>query len=121
MYILIKDNKMLIIQYKNKVNYSLNKLYTTHFSQKMKIKENIIENITINAEGRIENKYIVIVKINNRLDLDNNIGIIKIIIDHLSRSGYLVDDSPKFFKQINLIRDETLEKNTMTILIENII
>jgi Holliday junction resolvase RusA-like endonuclease len=91
---------------------SLNQLYTMHWGRKALKKESLINSLTLSGTP-ILGRYTVLLRVNNRLDLDNNVGMIKIILDYLRRNVYLTDDSPKFMVELSIVHDAVLPRNFM--------
>lgn len=65
-------------------------------------------------------KYRLELSVNSRHDPSNTITIIKIFEDTLKELGYIIDDSPKYCKEIILRPDENLPKKSFKLLLEKI-
>lgn len=107
---------MISVQYTGPV-VGLNQLYTMHWGRKKKAVDSIIAGLVIAGES-IKNSYTVTLRANTRLDLDNNVGTLKIILDHLRRSDYLTDDSPSYFVGLTIKVDKTLPKQSLFVEIQ---
>ena len=60
--------------------------------------------------------FCVSVKFNSRLDTENVIGGLKILVDTM-KGVYIEDDTKKYYKGVSIEPDETLDKNTYVITI----
>lgn len=81
-------------------------------------KEQIINDLTIHHSGKKIKSYTVTVAYHSRLDCDNVTAITKLVVDHLrTDKGLLIDDSPKYFKGLNITYNPDLKKDTYIITI----
>lgn len=60
-------------------------------------------------------EYEITLEVNNRKDIDNNIPIIKFFNDSLKKGGFIQDDSTKYWKDLHITFNPTLQKNTCII------
>ena len=95
------------------VDLSLNKWYANrHWSFRNKEKEfwaNLFLKLLPKRTKKID-KYIITMYFNSRLDASNTVPMIKILEDTMKKAHYIVDDSKKFCKGIQIYPDETLGK-----------
>jgi len=56
-----------------------------------------------------------------RYDIDNCIMASKFTMDALKKSGFIKDDSLKYFKRLTIKQDTTLPKNTSKIIIRHLV
>ena len=62
--------------------------------------------------------YRIKASFNNRLDLDNNVMMVKFFNDALKQSGWIKDDNPNYFTSLKMVVDKRLKKNTAKIVLE---
>jgi hypothetical protein len=95
------------------VDLSLNKWYANrHWSFRNKEKEfwaNLFLKLLPKRTKKID-KYIITMYFNSRLDASNTVPMIKILEDTMKKAHYIVDDSKKFCKGIQIYPDESLGK-----------
>jgi hypothetical protein len=95
------------------VDLSLNKWYANrHFSYRIKEKEfwsNLFIKLLPKHSKKID-KYIITLHFNSRLDASNTVPMIKIFEDVMKKNHYIVDDSKKFCKGIEIYPDESMGK-----------
>jgi hypothetical protein len=95
------------------IDLSLNKWYANrHFSFRIKEKEfwsNLFLRLLPKQFKKID-KYIITLHFNSRLDVSNTIPMIKIFEDTMKKNHYIVDDSKKFCKGIEIYPDESMGK-----------
>lgn len=95
------------------VDLSLNKWYANrHFSYRIKEKEfwsNLFIKLLPKSSKKID-KYIITLHFNSRLDASNTVPMIKIFEDVMKKNHYIVDDSKKFCKGIEIYPDESMGK-----------
>ena len=98
---------------------SLNEIYSgAHWTKRATLKKNwrLIFSQMLNEYDKVEiNQYGLICRFNNRLDLDNNIMMVKFLNDTLKEQGWINDDSPKYFTTLKMYIDKDLPKNTAEI------
>ena len=100
--------------YKFKVDgsVSINKIYSTpHWAVRSKLKKEWREMFSAMLQEYDKpdvDKYRVRALFNNRLDLDNNVMMIKFFNDALKQEGWIVDDSPKYFVSLKMLIDKDL-------------
>lgn len=102
------------------VDLSLNKWYANrHWSFRNKEKEfwkNFFIKITPRKMKLID-QYFIVMSFNSRLDASNTIPMIKIYEDTLKEYDYIIDDSRKFCKGLQILTDDSLDKKTYIITI----
>lgn len=95
------------------VDLSLNKWYANrHWSFRNKEKEfwaNLFLKLLPKRTKKID-KYVITMYFNSRLDASNTVPMIKILEDTMKKAHYIVDDSKKFCKGIQIYPDESLGK-----------
>lgn len=95
------------------VDLSLNKWYANrHWSFRNKEKEfwtNLFLNLLPKRSKKID-KYIITLRFNSRLDASNTMPMIKIFEDSMKKNHYIIDDSKKYCKGIEIYPDETMGK-----------
>lgn len=103
---------------------SLNQWYSSkHWTVRQKQKEKwsgIFKKVLDDNKPESMQEYNITLKVNSRHDPSNTITMIKIFEDTLKKLGYIVDDSPKYCKSITIEPDETLEKPSFKIILEDI-
>ena len=65
-------------------------------------------------------EYRIELHVNSRHDPSNTITVIKLFEDSLKSLGYIVDDSPKYCKEIVIKPNQDLEKPSFKIVLESI-
>lgn len=95
------------------IDLSLNKWYANrHFSFRIKEKEfwsNLFMKLLPKRIKKID-KYIITLHFNSRLDASNTIPMVKICEDTMKKNHYIIDDSKKFCKGIEIYPDESMGK-----------
>ena len=95
------------------VDLSLNKWYANrHWSFRNKEKEfwaNLFLKLLPKRTKKID-KYIITLYFNSRLDASNTVPMIKILEDTMKKAHYIIDDSKKFCKGIQIYPDDNLGK-----------
>jgi len=112
-------NKVTTIIYDGP-SLSLNSFYVGgHFSNRLRVKNKfkaIFQEIFKNDKDiRFMKKFYLSMKFNNRIDTDNQSGLIKVFVDTLKEDGYIEDDNKAFFKGMSIFYNPELEKNTVQI------
>jgi hypothetical protein len=105
----------IIIKWRIKKNVSTNDFYKKHWSGRKKMKDSIIFNLEKYDTIKISGEYEVYVRVNNRLDVDNNSAAIKVIIDHIKELKWIKDDNPKNFKKLTIESTDKIERNLMIV------
>jgi len=94
---------------------SLNALYAgKHWTFRKKIKDEykkIVEKELANYDHNTYRHMSISVRYNSRLDVDNNVLVSKFVADTLVANKWILDDSPKYYKSLRIVFDETVEKN----------
>ncbi len=102
------------------VDLSLNKWYANrHFSYRIKEKEfwtTLFLKLLPKRTKKID-KYMITLYFNSRLDASNTIPMIKIAEDTMKKNHYIVDDSKKFCKGIQIYPDETMGKKNYKLIV----
>ena len=95
---------------------SINKIYSApHWTVRSKLKAKwrlLFEDMLKAYDTPSIDTYGITCYFNNRLDLDNNAMMVKFFNDALRSSGWIIDDSPKYFTSLKMVVDKTLEKNS---------
>lgn len=95
---------------------SLNSFYAgSHWTKRKKAKDAALETIKSQLgfnKGAPYNSFTVFCRVRYRYDLDNSIIAIKFTSDALKALGWIVDDSPKYFRQIVLVWSEDIPKDS---------
>lgn len=103
---------------------SLNAFYSSkHWIFRKKAKDEWVGAVTsqLDKYDLIEfDKVSVTILSNYRYDIDNCIMASKFTMDALKRTGFIQDDSLKYFKKLTIKQDTTLEKNTAKIIIREL-
>lgn len=55
------------------------------------------------------------IRYNSRMDIDNGILVSKFLADTLVSEGIVKDDSPKYYDQVKITYDKSIEKNTYVV------
>ena len=111
-----RGEKVTSMLYEGK-SLSLNSFYVGgHFSRRTRIKKEFkgyFKELFERTEGLVfMNKFFLIMYCNNRLDVDNNVGLEKIFMDTLRENGYIKDDNKKHFKGLFIFVDGNLPSNS---------
>jgi len=95
---------------------SLNKLYAgRHWSYRVKEKESYyrhIESSLSKYDKWSTERFAIYLSRNHRSDLDNSIVAVKFLADYLRYNGYVVDDTPRYFTELRIVDEKSIEKNT---------
>lgn len=95
------------------VDLSLNKWYANrHWSFRNKEKEfwaSLFLKLLPKRTKKVD-KYMVTLYFNSRLDASNTIPMVKILEDTMKKAHYIIDDSKKFCKGIEIYPDESMGK-----------
>lgn len=96
---------------------SLNKLYSgMHWTKRKKLADSWhhkfkegLKHYDIVQYSKLD----LVLKVNNKLDLDNCSVIVKLCVDTVKQLGFIKDDTPKYFKKMTIVSDkEELKYNT---------
>jgi len=95
---------------------SLNMIYAgKHWTYRKKKKDEYKE-ICIGELSKIDaftcEAFRMVISYNSRLDIDNGILVSKFLADTLVSQGIVPDDSPKYYDQVTIKYDKSLEKNS---------
>lgn len=95
------------------IDLSLNKWYANrHWSFRKKEKDfwsSLFLKLLPKRTKTID-KYIISLVFNSRLDASNTVPMIKILEDTMKKNNYIIDDSKKFCKGIEIYVDESMGK-----------
>lgn len=98
---------------------SLNSFYAgSHWTKRKKAKDEALERIKAQLGYNKEEPYhsfSIVANVRYRYDLDNSIIAIKFTCDALKTLGWVIDDSPKHFREAVLVWDPSLTQNTAEI------
>jgi len=100
---------------------SLNSFYAgSHWTKRKKAKDAIFEEIKqqlgINKAAAY-NSFRVVANVRYRYDLDNSIIAVKFTSDALKTLGWVIDDSPKYFRSCLLVWTEQIPRDKAQITI----
>lgn len=95
---------------------SLNMIYAgKHWTYRKKKKDEYKE-ICITELSKLDaftcEAFRMAIRYNSRLDIDNGILVSKFLADTLVSQGIVPDDSPKYYDQVTIKYDKSLEKNS---------
>jgi hypothetical protein len=95
---------------------SLNMIYAgKHWTYRKKKKDEYKE-ICIRELSKLDaftcEAFRMAIRYNSRLDIDNGILVSKFLADTLVSQGIVPDDSPKYYDQVTIKYDKSLEKNS---------
>lgn len=102
---------------------SINKIYSSpHWTVRSKLKKKWRDMFALmlkeyDKPDKVDN-YRVRASFNNRLDLDNNVMMVKFFNDALKQEGWIADDNPNYFTTLKMSVDKRLKKNTAKIVLE---
>lgn len=108
------------ITYKGKNWLSRNVVDSIHWTKRKKIKELFWLELDLKPLGEPMTEFKVKVRYNSRFDVDNVTGGLKMLIDDCKHKGIIIDDNPKYFKNLNIQYDAKLPKNTYQVIISPI-
>lgn len=95
---------------------SLNSFYAgSHWTKRKKAKDAALETIKSQLEsnkGLPYNSFAIVARVRYRYDLDNSIIAVKFTSDALKTLGWIIDDSPKYFRQLVLVWSRDIPKDT---------
>ena len=100
---------------------SLNSFYAgSHWTKRKRAKDATLQEIKEQLgpnTGAPYNSFRLVAYVRYRYDLDNSIIAVKFTSDALKALGYIIDDSPKYFRHLLLVWKESLPANTAQIII----
>lgn len=95
---------------------SLNSFYAgSHWTKRKKAKDAALQKIKLQLEnnpGAPYNSFAIVARVRYRYDLDNSIIAVKFTSDALKTLGWIIDDSPKYFRQLVLVWSRDIPKDT---------
>jgi hypothetical protein len=96
---------------------SLNKFYSaghwsTRHNAKGKFKNKFAPIIAPAIDKYFFDEYFMVIFYNSNLDVDNVIGMEKVLVDEL-KGQVVVNDSKRYYKGLVILYDKTLPKNTI--------
>lgn len=101
---------------------SLNTLYSgKHWTYRKKVKDEYKKEIISALDGydRYHAEYIRIsIAYNSRLDVDNCVLVSKFVADTLVDLGYIIDDSPRYYRELRIKFDQEITRNFCKVEIE---
>jgi hypothetical protein len=101
---------------------SLNSFYAgSHWTKRKKAKDAALEEIKSQLgfnENASYHSFRITAYVRYRYDLDNSIIAVKFCSDALKALGWIKDDSPKHFRYLLLVWQESIPTNTAKIAIE---
>ena len=56
-------------------------------------------------------EHALLLEYNSKIDLSNIAAVVKMIKDIMKKRQWIIDDSPKYFKSLNVFNNKKLEKN----------
>ena len=100
---------------------SLNSFYAgSHWTKRKKAKDAALKEVKEQLgfnQGPAYNSFRVTANVRYRYDLDNSIIAIKFTSDALKTLGWVIDDSPKYFRRCLLVWKEQIPTNQAKIII----
>ena len=100
---------------------SLNSFYAgSHWTKRKKAKDATFEEIKQQLgfnKAAAYNSFRVIANVRYRYDLDNSIIAVKFTSDALKTLGWVIDDSPKYFRSCLLVWTEQIPRDKAQIII----
>jgi len=115
----MRNNKEVIVTL-GKVP-SLNSFYAgSHWTKRKKAKDATFKEIEQQLgynKGSAYNSFRVTANVRYRYDLDNSIIAIKFTSDALKTLGWVIDDSPKYFRSCVLVWTEQIPRDQAQIII----
>jgi hypothetical protein len=100
---------------------SLNSFYAgSHWTKRKKAKDATLQEIKQQLDtykGAPYHSFRIVAYVRYRYDLDNSIIAVKFTSDALKALGYIIDDSPKYFRACVLEWSEQIPKDTAKIVI----
>ena len=109
------QKESVVLELKLPKTTSLNKLYSSsHWTVRKKEKDaytKIIQKELDSYDHYTAESMSIDVRYNNRYDVDNFVVVPKFVADALVAGGWIPDDSPKYYKQLRIRYDESVEKN----------
>lgn len=101
---------------------SLNSFYAgSHWTKRKKAKDAALETIKGQLgfnQGAAYNSFRVRAYVRYRYDLDNSIIAVKFTSDALKTLGWIIDDSPKYFRELLLVWSPDVPKDEAKITVE---
>lgn len=101
---------------------SLNSFYAgSHWTKRKKAKDAALEEIKKQLgfnQNASYNSFRITAYVRYRYDLDNSIIAVKFCSDALKALGWIKDDSPKHFRHLLLVWQESIPTNTAQMAIE---
>lgn len=95
---------------------SFNSFYAgSHWTKRKKAKDAALETIKSQLDsnkGLPYNSFTIFARVRFRYDLDNSIIVVKFSSDALKTLGWIIDDSPKYFRQLVLVWSEDIPKDS---------
>ena len=96
---------------------SLNKLYSgMHWTKRKKLADEWhrkFKAVLCEYDVVQHSKLDLVLKVNNKLDIDNCSVIVKLCVDTVKEMGWIKDDTPKYFKSMKIVSDkDALKYNT---------
>jgi len=100
---------------------SLNSFYAgAHWTKRKRAKDEAFEEVKQQLgynKGAPYNSFRVIANVRYRYDLDNSIIAVKFTSDALKTLGWVIDDSPRYFRSCLLVWTEQIPKNEAQIIV----
>ena len=100
---------------------SLNSFYAgSHWTKRKRAKDATLQEIKEQLgpnTGAPYNSFRLVAYVRYRYDLDNSIIAVKFTSDALKALGYIIDDSPKYFRECFLVWSQQIPKDTAKIII----
>ena len=94
---------------------SLNTLYAgKHWTYRKKIKDQYKKLVAVelaNYTPSTPNTYTIDIRYNSRLDVDNNVLVSKFVSDALVAFGFVIDDSPRYYKKLTIEFDGNVKRD----------
>jgi hypothetical protein len=108
------------LKYQGKNWISRNKIDSLHWTKRKEIKEALwkeIPHCLLEVNDLRNKQFKIFVEYNNRYDTDNIVGSFKFALDYFKQNEYITDDNKKWFKELNVVYNNTLPTNTIVMII----
>jgi hypothetical protein len=111
------------LKYQGKNWISRNKIDSLHWTKRKEIKEALWKELShsiIDASNLSNMAFKIYIEYNSRYDVDNVTGASKWVIDYFKQNEYITDDNKKWFRELNVVYNDTLPTNTYVMIITSI-
>jgi len=111
------------LKYCGKNWISRNKIDSLHWTRRKEIKEALwkeIPHCLLEVNDLRNKQFKIFVEYNNRYDTDNIVGSFKFALDYFKQNEYITDDNKTWFKELNVVYNDSIPKNTIVMIITSI-